>query len=56
MRIGKQDQAFTAIAIGYREAAQAGDSALHAREDEQRTRRPLGEFVFAGNFGDPAGF
>ncbi|ROO26661.1 nitroreductase [Salinisphaera orenii MK-B5] len=54
--IPEDAEAFTAIAIGYREAAQAGDSALHAREDKQRTRRPLGEFVFTGNFGDPAGF
>lgn len=52
--IPAEAEALTALAIGYREAEQGGDPALREREQKPRARRTLSEFVFDGNFGNPA--
>ena len=46
-------EAVTALALGYR--AEPGDGAreLHARDERERTRRPLRDFVFCVNWGEP---
>ena len=47
-------EAFTALAIGYRGEAKADDD-LGKRDLTPRTRRPVSEFVFSGNWGKSLG-
>ncbi len=46
-------EAVTALALGYRAESGTGDSSLLARDERPRTRRPLDEFVFGGQWGTP---
>lgn len=46
----------TALAIGYRGDPADLAEALAERDRTPRTRKPLGEFVFGGRFGQAAGF
>ena len=48
-------EAFTALAIGYRETSAHMNQALIERDTKPRERRALREFVFTARFGNPAG-
>ena len=43
----------TALALGYRADLGAGARELRARDENPRTRRPLDEFVFGAEWGEP---
>ena len=47
-------EAFTALAIGYRQTSDNMNQALIERDSRPRERRALSEFVFADRFGNPA--
>ena len=47
-------EAFTAMAIGYRQTSDNMNQALIERDSKPRERRALSEFVFADRFGNPA--
>jgi nitroreductase len=44
----------TALAIGYPAPPETGPETLRERDERARTRRPLADLVFAGEFGRPA--
>ncbi len=46
-------EAVTALALGYRGEPWTGDPGLLTRDERPRTRRPLDEFVFGGEWGKP---
>lgn len=52
--VPEEAEVLTALAIGYRETSAQMNEALRARDTKPRERRPLGEFVFNGRFGEPA--
>ncbi len=47
-------EAWTALAIGYRASAEQLPDALRERDLAPRTRKPAGQFVFSGTWGQPA--
>jgi hypothetical protein len=49
-------QAVTAFVIGYAADPKDLPEELRARDTTERTRRPLPEFVFGGDWGVPAAF
>ena len=53
--IPENAEAFTAMAIGYRETSDNMNQALLERDTKPRERRALDEFVFVDRFGNPAG-
>jgi nitroreductase len=48
-------QALTALAIGYAADPDSAPEKLKARDLAPRTRKPLAEFVFSGDWGRPSG-
>lgn len=52
--VPEEAEVLTGLAIGYRETSAQMNEALRARDTKPRERRPLGEFVFNGRFGEPA--
>ena len=46
-------EAVTGLALGYRAAPGTGAQELQARDGHPRRRRPVNEFVFGTNWGDP---
>ena len=52
--IPAQAEAWTAMAIGYRASAATLPTALRARDEAPRTRKPVRQFVFTGSWGQPA--
>lgn len=46
----------TVAAVGYRAPSSTLEGDLRAREEAPRSRKPLREFVYAGAWGEPAGF
>jgi len=55
-RIPENAEALTGLAIGHAGAPELLDEKLRGRDEAPRTRRPLGESVFAGLFGRAADF
>lgn len=53
-RIPEHFEAWTAMAIGYNSAPDRLPDALKERDLTPRHRKPLGEFVFAGRWGEPS--
>jgi hypothetical protein len=53
-RIPADCEAWTAIAIGYRADPSTLPDELKERDLAQRRRKPLSEFVFAGQWGNPS--
>jgi len=53
-RIPEGWEPVSVIALGYPGNAESLPEALRERETAQRRRKPLGEFVFSGNWGHPA--
>ena len=53
-RIPAQCEAWTALAIGYRASADQLPDGLRERDLAPRTRKPIGQFVFSGAWGQPA--
>jgi len=53
-RIPEGWEPVSVIALGYPGNAESLPEALRERETVQRRRKPLGEFVFSGNWGHPA--
>jgi len=53
-RIPEHSEAWTAIAIGYKADPATLPAALKERDLAPRQRKPLREFVFAGQWGQPA--
>jgi nitroreductase len=55
-QIPDHSEAWTAIAIGYAADPATSPETVRERDMTQRQRKPLGEFVFAGQCGRPASF
>jgi len=53
-QIPEHTEAWTAMAIGYKADPSKLPDALKERDLKPRQRKPLGEFVFAGNWGQPS--
>lgn len=53
-RIPEHFEAWTAMAIGYKADPSKLPDALKERDLAPRQRKPLGEFVFAGQWGEPS--
>ena len=53
-RIPEDCEAWTAIAIGYKADPSTLPEALKERDLAPRRRKPLSEFVFAGEWGSPS--
>lgn len=54
--IPSSHEAIVAIAMGYQGVHTALPAELQLREMAERERKPLSEFIFAGRFGESAGF
>ena len=55
-QIPEHYEAWTALAIGYKTDAAKREDGLDERDLAPRQRKPLGEFVFTGQWGQPAPF
>jgi nitroreductase len=53
-QIPKDSEAWTAMAIGYKANADALPADLRERDLTPRQRKPIGQFVFTGSWGQPA--